>query len=82
MYFHLLITDLCKTSIMYHGCVTVCMAGPTPWSKLLAKCHITYVYDTHAVLDNVLLLHNTKFGMPLRLTVQCELNKNHLRVSN
>ena len=51
------------------------------WSKLLV-CDNTqavsyYTHDTHAVSDYVLLLHNTKFGMPLWLTVQCELNKKH-----
>ena len=58
-YFHLLITDLCKTSIM----------GVYGWSKLLAcdntqdmSYYIHYIYNTHAVSDYVLILHNTKFG--------------------
>ena len=55
-------------------------------SELLIVCGDThaawdythYVQDTHAVSDYVLLLHNTKFSMPLRLTVQCQLNKEQL----
>ena len=43
--------------------------------------YINYIHDTQAVSDYVLLLHNTKFGMPFRLTIQCQLNKKHTYVS-
>ena len=59
--------------------------GVCGWSKLLvcdstqaASYYIHYIHKTQAVSDYVLLLHNTKFGMPLRLTVQCQLNKKPL----
>ena len=77
-YFRLLITDLRKLSNMYHGCVYL-------WSKLIAcqnihaaSYYIHYIHDTQEVSNYVLLLHNTKSGMKLRLTVQCQLNKKHL----
>ena len=52
------------------------------WSKLLV-CDNTqavsyYIHDTQTVSDYVLLLHNTKFAMPLRLAIQCQLNKKPL----
>ena len=59
-----------------------CIMGVYGWSKLHG-CNNTkagtyykhYIHDTHAVSDYVLLLHNKKFSMPLRLTIQCQLNK-------
>ena len=56
--------------------------GVDGWTKLLA-CNNTqaasyYIHDTHAVSNYVLLLLNTKFGMPLRLTVQYQLNNKPL----
>ena len=57
----------------------VCMAGPNCLCvTTLRPRKITYVHDTHAVSDYVLLLHNTEFSRPLRLIVQCQLNKKPL----
>ena len=62
---------------MYYVCV---------WqAKLLASDNtqatpyfMHYIHDTQAVSDYVLLLHNIKFGMPLRLNVQYQSHKKTL----
>ena len=42
----------------------------------LVILHIHYIHDTHACgVRLCALLHDTMFGMPLRLSVQCQLNK-------
>ena len=78
-----------------HHVSWVWMAGPnclrvTTLIMWLMPSHIPYITymipkmyldDTHAVSDYVLWLHNTKFHMPLRLTIKCQLNKKHTYVS-
>ena len=88
--FHLCITSCVFPSTHYrpvqdeYHVSWVCMAGPNCLCvTTLRPRHITYItiHDTNAVLDFVLLLHNTKFGMLLRLTVQCHLNEKNTYVS-
>ena len=81
---------LCSTSLVFPSKYLLqtcarrvsCIMGVYGWFKLLpcdntqaVSYYIHYIHDTHAVSDYVLVLHNTKFSMPLRLTVQCQLNK-------
>ena len=58
----------------------VCMAGP---NCLCDNTHAMsyYIHDTHYIHDTFAVsdyVHKTKFCMPLRLTVQCNLNQKTL----
>ena len=60
---------------IYGGPNCLCVTTLSPQAL---SYYIHYIHDIHTVSDCVLLLHNTKFGMILSLTVQCQLNKNSL----
>ena len=75
--FHLHITSRVFPSTQYrpvqYHVSWACMAAPN--FMRVTTLRPRHIHDTHAVSDYVLLLHNTKFRLPLRLTVQCQLNK-------
>ena len=83
--FHLRITSRVFPSTHYRPVQDLrvsCIMGVNGRSKLLAcdnthavSYYIHYIHDTYAVSDYVSVLHNTKFHMPLRLTIKCQLNK-------